>query len=236
MGEAGKRLAAALGLLAFLGSLAGCGRGEMENIVVFEKTESIPSQVDTSPLEFPYLLPDSGLVAEEMISYDGPYWEDGSGETVENVAALMLYNPGDRMVEFAAISVKRGNKQHYFFVYRLPPNSRCLVLERNRLPYEDGGITVCRDLRIQWEYQELAREQLNYIGFGKKLTVVNRESRLREHIVLWYKRYVQEGGYYLGGVAYSVHLSQLQPKESRVLTPDNYDAANARVVSIRMEE
>ncbi len=236
MGRTGNRCAVVLGLAVLLHCLTGCGRHDREPAVTFETVESIPSQTTEAGLQLPCTLPDSGLVAEELICYDGPYWEDGSGEPVQNVAALMLYNPGERMVEFAAVSLGQGDRQRYFFAYRLPPKSRCLVLERNRMPYTDEEVTACRELSIRWEYQELSREQLNYLGFGKKLTVINRESRQQDHITLWYKRYVEEGDYYLGGIAYSAHLFYLQPQECRVLTPDYYDAANTRVVAIRMGE
>ena len=77
---------------------------------------------------------------------------------------------------------------------------------------------------------------MSYVGFGKRLTVVNRENRQQEHITLWYKRYVEEGDYYLGGAAYSTHLFFLQPQECRVLTPNHYDAADMRVVTIHIGE
>ena len=232
----GNRYAAMLALAVLLQCVTGCTGYEKTHTVTFEKAESIPPQTTEISLQLPCILSDSGLVAQELISYDGPYWEDDSAEPVENVAALMLYNPGERMVEFAAVSVKQGDRQQYFFVYRLPPKSRCLVLEWNRMPYEDGEVTDCRELSVRWEYQELSRERLHYLGFGKKLTVVNRESRQQDHITLWYKRYVENGDYYLGGIAYSAHLFFLQPQESRVITPDYYDAASTRVVTIRMEE
>ena len=79
-----------------------CGCEQTATPVVLE----LPAREQTAveSLEFPFTLPESRLVVEEIMCYTGSYWEDGSGEMVENVAGLMLYNPTDRLIEFAAFS------------------------------------------------------------------------------------------------------------------------------------
>lgn len=224
-----------LGLAAALGSLWGCGiMPRSSSAVVFtEATE--PSKPQPVQLVFPHTLSDSTLVAEELVSYYGQYWEDGSGDMVENVAGLMLYNPTDRMIEFGAVALEQAGEQLYFFVYQFPPMSRCLVLERDRKPCRAQGVTACRELSVRWDHQELSREQLDYVGLGPMLTVVNRDSRRQDHVTLWYKQYEKEGDYYLGGTAYSAHLFFLQPEERRTITPEHYHAGSAKIVAIKLE-
>lgn len=223
-------------ILSFAAISSLCGCGVVCNVptstMQAESTESV--QIQPVQTEFPIPLSGGALVAEKLVSYQGPFWEDGSADIVENVAGLMLYNSTDRMVEFAAVVLEQAEDQLYFFVYRLPPKSRCLILERDRKPCQEE-ISACRELCVRWDYQELSREQLDYVGLGPLLTVVNRDSHRQEHVILWYKQYVKSDDYYLGGVAYSAHMFFLQPQEQRTIMPEHYDAGNARVVAIKLE-
>lgn len=220
-------------LVLVLSLLTGCdGQIESTNLTVWEKTE--PTRAPT-PLTFPVAQTDSALVAEGVQLYSGPYWEDGSGETVEGVAGLMLYNPTENMLEFAAFSVEQAGEQLYFFVYRLPPKSRCLVLEYRRKTCDMESITAYRELCVRWGTQEMSRAQIDYVGLGPKLTVINRDDRQIEHVTVWYKQYMKTEDYYLGGAAYSAHLFYVQPQERRTVTPEHYEAGYARIVGIEAE-
>ena len=181
------------------------------------------------------MLAQGALVAESLSGYTGPYWEDGSGEEVENVAALLLYNPTDRLVEFAAVAVEWGEQTLYFFVYDLPPDSRCLVLERNRNGYKAEELRACRELSVRWGRQELSREQIDYVGLGPQLAITNRDGRMLSHVTVHYKRYLQAQDCYLGGAVFSQHLFALQGQERRCVMPQHYRAGEAKIVGIEVE-
>lgn len=198
-------------------------------------TESTQASVQMECVEFPYTLPESGLVIEKVLSYDGMYMEDGSEDPVENVTGLMLYNPAKRMVRFGAITLEQDGKQLYFFVYCLPPDSRCLILEKNRHPFEQNAVTACRELSVRWDYQELHPEQISYVGFGEELTVVNLSESRQRQVTLWYKQYDREEGHFLGGAAYSAYIFRLNPQEKRVLTPGQYHAGSSKVVAVELD-
>lgn len=231
------RLVTVLSLTVLLYGISGCNRREAAP--VFRPPEAVPAveTVHTVPqVSLPYTLPNSGLIVEDVVSYSGTFRENGKDEEAENVAALMLYNPSERMVEFAAVSVEQEGKTLYFFVYRLPPNSRCLIPEKGKIAYQNAALTACRELCVRWTYQEMSRHQLDYLGVGKQLTVINRDSRQQEHVTVWYKQYVRDGDYYLGGVAYSEHLVFLQVEERRTVVPAYYETGKTKIVSIRLEE
>lgn len=234
MHRRGLRWTLVLGLVA-MGILCGCDtRIHTATPMVWEEnTEG--KQVRAMPLEFPVTLSGGTLVAEELVNFQGPYWEDGSGDLVENVAGLMISNPTNRMVEFASFVVEQAGERLYFFVYRLPPMSRCLVLEYNKKSCDPGLVTACQELCVRWEQQELSREQLGYVGLGPLMTVINRDARQLKHVTLWYKQYVQEGDYYLGGAVHSAHVFFLQPEERRTIQPEHYEADCARIVGIQLE-
>lgn len=228
------RRSLAIGLAVAMGNFYGCG---MPNITPSTTASAIfaeSTQGTQNSVNFPYTLENSALIIEEVVRYQGRFWEDGSGEMVEDVAGIMLYNPTDRMVEFEAIALEHDKNTLYFFAYQLPPMSRCLVLEKNKNAY--APITACRELSTQWSHQELSREQVDYVGLGPTLTLVNRDSRQQDHITVRYKQYVKEGDYFLGGVAYSAHLFCLQPEERRTVTPEHYYAGKAKIVSITVNK
>ncbi len=226
-----KRVIALL-LISFL--LCGCSPQSPSQTPTFLK-EIIAKATQAEPVAFPLNLGNNSLVAEKVVCYQGAYWEDGSGEYVENVAGLMLYNPTDRMIEFAAFALEQENTTLYFFVHYLPPDSRCLVLEKNRRSCNPEQITQCRELNIRWSRQELSREQIDYVGVGEDMTIVNRDPRMLDHVVVRYKRYLPREDYYLGGMVFSVHLLNLTTEERRTVRPEHYKTTDARIVGIEIK-
>lgn len=237
MGRLWLRGAAVMAVIGALGCFFVAGRDGGEQVHGTSQETTTPQATPThAVVALPYTLPGSGLIVEDVLSYDGVYPEDQSGDTVSQISALMLYNPSERMVDFGALALEKDGKQHYFFVYCLPPGGRCLILEKHRQPFTQGAITECRELSVRWEYQDLKREELNYLGFGQSLTIVNQTSRQQRHVTVWYKQYVHDKGYYLGGVAYSAHVFRLSPNEQRTLMPSHYDAGCCKIVGIEIEK
>jgi len=217
-------------------TLCACGG---ESSVAEERSAELPAffsmPIESCPgVTFPCTLAD-GLVAEELMAYDGPFWEDGSGAPVSGVAALMLSNTGTRMIEFGVVTMEQEGKLLHFFVYDFPPGSRCLVAECQQQPFFQGGIEACRAGILRWSYQEMSREEVNYVGTDERLTVVNRTSRM-QNIVVRYKRYDKEGDYYLGGMAFSAHFLGVKPQDPKTLAPEHYHAGMAKVVSVTVGE
>ena len=222
-------------ILAVLGMLCGCTDERNAGVSQNRLESPTATQKQAESLKFPVIFSEDGLIAEDLRLYQGQYWEDGSGEYVDNVAALMICNTTERMIAFASFAVDTLDGQLYFFAYRLPPNSRCLVLEFQRKACDPEKALACRELTVRWEAQELSREQIDYVGLGSQMTIVNRDSRPLEHVTVWYKQYVKAEDYYLGGAAYSAHLFYVQPQERRTVTPEFYDAAHARIVAIELK-
>ena len=49
---------------------------------------------------FPYAIPGSDLVIEQINSYDGIFFEDGTDREVSNVSAIVLANKGEKALEY----------------------------------------------------------------------------------------------------------------------------------------
>ena len=226
----GKQIVA-LGLIVCI--LCGCSASTPSDAPSFVR-DAPEKKPKTEALKFPVELEYSTLIAEKVICYQGPFWEDDSGRQVEDAAALMLYNPTDRLVEFAAFAVDTDEKTLYFFVHHLLPKSRCLVLEKNAQSCDTEHITGCRELGIRWSQNNFSPEQIDYVGLGPLMTIVNRDTRTLEHVTVHYKRYVRDGDYYLGGAVFSVHLFDLQTEERRTVRPEHYMTTDAKIVGIEV--
>ena len=222
----------ALMLVSFI--LSGCSMDMVTENPSFARdfTTKITSK---EPVKFPVSLANDTLVVENILSYQGAFWEDGSGRYVENAAGLMVYNPTDQLLEFAAFAIEENEKTFYFFVHHLPPQSRCLVLEKNGKSCVTEGVTNCRELSVRWSHQELSKAQIDYVGLGAEMTVVNRDSRELSHVVVRYKRYASAEDYYLGGTVFTVHLFDLRTEERRTVQPEHYITTDARIVGIEIK-
>ena len=213
-----------------LAMLAGCAAGSYTSD---ERTEKVTVDEEVTSLQFPHSLSNGLLIAEEVINYSGAYWEDGSGEEVTNVAGLLVNNPTDKLLEFGAFSVEQAGRRLYFFACRVPPQSRCLILEYEKKSWSSDLVTDCRILKARWGEQELSRENIDYIGVENTLTIINRDKRELSRVLVWYKQYDGERECYLGGGVHSTQLICLMPEEYRAIKPTYYNAAHARVVGIQ---
>lgn len=219
----GKRVMAALLLALFLG---GCA-GEAQVQTTAAETGEIRERVMTLPLK----LAEGGLVVEEISQYSGEYWENGVPETVENVAAVLVSNPGRRMIQYAAIQMECGGKRLHFFLYDLPPGEKCLVMEKEGGAWE-GPVRGAEILGIRWCGYDLAPEQVRWVGMNETLVVGNSTGRTMENVCLRYKRNDQERGCFLGGISFSVHTAALEAGQEQVLTPLHYQAGRWKVIAI----
>jgi len=132
-----------LWLLALIASIFGVVR------IMTPKTEPgpvfKPAQTEVSASgALPTCVPGTDLQIQALVQYEGAYWEDGTGDYVSNVAALMLYNPSDAGITNGKVYLTLQEQEYLFAFTYLPAGGRILVPEKNRLPYVRGRVTECR--------------------------------------------------------------------------------------------
>ena len=98
---------------------------------------------EPATIELPCAVADTQLVIRGTAVYEGPYWEDGSGEEVANVLALVVENTGGTMILQGQILLKTERGVLEFSVSWLPPDEAVLVLEKNRASAGDCEIYSC---------------------------------------------------------------------------------------------
>ena len=223
---------------AGIGMTMGTSRGEEVQTLAelipasTEVTQQVFSET-VQPKTFPCVLEEGVLVAEELMEYEGPYLEDGSGEPVSGIAALMLHNTGTRGISSCAIAVQQGKRTLYFCATWIPAGARVLVLSCDRSLYTRDPITDCRSIALRWEdfYSAGPAVQVTDNADGT-LTVTNGSYRELRQLCLRWKPYYADGDFYLGGITRSIYIGTLEPGGATVIPREHYSADLSKVVAI----
>ena len=179
---------------------------------------------------FPRAVEGTELKVQHLVSYEGPFWEDGSEEKVAGVAALLVENTGGMMVAHGAVVLEWEERTLVFELSALPPGSRVLVLEKDRQSYQNANPTQCYGW-TQKEYPEnMGHVTVEDIG-GMTMAVVNHTNGRIDAVQICYK--TRSGsGIFIGGISYTVEVKNLRPGERRLMKPYRYVCGNSAVVSI----
>ena len=191
-----------------------------------------PEPTEETACQMPY----AGIFAQRLISYDGPFFEDGSEEELVGVAALELRNTGDAVVEYVEAVVYQEHRQLRFEATFIPPGSSVLVLEKDAQLYDTGRITgfSCPTV-VRMEPQDWSKSiSVKQEGFCA-LTVDNLTEETVGCVRVFYKQYYEKDDLLLGGVTYCLVLTDLQPGESRTVDPYHFAAQYSRIVAVTVE-
>ena len=185
--------------------------------------------------EFPLVLRDTGLIAEYLAEYEGPFLEDDIQEPVSGVAALMVYNPGQQYVESVQIVLRLEESILQFQLTHLPPHSRVLVIE-------EGGKTFTKEPVLEYFWNSLKLlDHLNCEGIcveenEEQLTISNFSEQDHSAVKLYYKQYSQEGDFYIGGKTCSYSIGILSSGETLELLPYRYAPGYSRLIAVVCEK
>lgn len=137
-------------------------------------------------------------------SYSGRYFEDGSDEAVEQVAALLVKNTGETTVEYAEITAGSSS----FVLSGLPAGATVLVQEaaRGTDPVVDAVVSTCVPAASLVEQYDADFEV--YLGDGV-INIRNVSGRSFANDVSVYYKNV-ENGVLLGGITYRARFSGIE--------------------------
>lgn len=193
-----------------------------------------PTYVQTDNQEgLPWNVKFTPLVARQLVSYDGPYLEDGTEEELIGVAALMVENTGTIGIEYVQLVVNVGQQELVFDATYIPPRGKILILEKNRQPYTRETVTGCRCRTLipgtfDWEKERVSLQP----GEGFSMEVTNLTDEPMSYVRIFYKQHEGESDLYVGGITLSAVVPDLQPGETRQITPYRYANGYSGVVAI----
>lgn len=181
--------------------------------------QTLPAQ----QLQFPFEIPGTTLIAEQIVAYDGLFAEGETVRHVTNVAALLLYNCGQQGVTDAQVRLQAGQVQFVFSADTIPAGARILVPEQAGKEFGPKEFTVCsgyqRVDKSDWEMEH--KLQLKYPQMGE-IVVSNLTDSPLTGIRLHYKTYYQEADFYVGGNTHIYYIDYLGPRENIRIYPYNY--------------
>jgi len=192
----------------------------------YVNAQELPSAV----IPFPCEIVGSDMQALQLVRYEGPFWEDDSETEVVDVAALVIQNTGGYIAK-GAVVLEWGEDRMVFELYDLPQGERILVLEKDRQRFRQGTPSGC----YGWEteaYPEYAGHVTVEDAGGMYMAVTNCTDSEIPVVQVSYKTCDPGSGIFIGGISYSVEVRNLQPGESRMVSPYHYASGSSRVVQI----
>lgn len=217
------------GMLAVGLCVSGMLLAALTSRVAADPPQEVPAAREAVAL--PCAVENTQLLIREPAVYEGPFWEDGSGEEVSDVFALVVENAGGTMILQGQILLETEAGTLEFVISWLPPDAVALVPERNRAPAREVRITGCSGWNTTI-YPEMSGAVTAAEQGLAELVFINHTTQPITQVEAWYRSYDAQSGMYIGGRAERVRMVDLMPGEERKLSPYRYVKGYSRVVSI----
>lgn len=191
-------------------------------VLLFGASKDELPEVEKAGAEMPFDVPGFTVLKEAPFSdlnekfsvacmgtYSGTYVEDGSNEQVTDVLTIVVKNISSDLVEYGLITVDCGGETATFELSALPAGSYALVMEKNRLTY-DNTMVLSKPICEQYaEPNNLITDFGNDFNVYPSDGVINIENisgrDIESDVSLFYKNY--EYGLFIGGITYRARFS-----------------------------
>lgn len=200
-----------------------------------QQTIPVLATLSQTEVEFPCVLRGTGLILQNLARYDGLFPEGEGSYEVVDAAALMVYNPGEKWIRSVNILLTQGGEEYLFEITYLPPNSRVLVVEKDGQRFSEAPVESCRCLSLSVSEDPLYPEQIGIRETSSGLAVENLTGKEISRLVVYYKQYISDGDFYLGGYTCQKELADLTVGECREVDAYRYVPGYSRVVAVQEE-
>lgn len=184
-------------------------------------------------LTVPFAVEDTGLIAEQLVEYNGPFWEDGSGRNTSGTAALLVHNSNRYGINHVRIVLKIQTGELVFEADRIPAGKSVLIPEMNESAYTDAPILDCKGWRSagqgDWSGKNVLKIRCTDMG---TIALTNETDKQLVDVQLYYKSYAQGPGYLVGGRSFVYALHYIGPKQTIHIYPKNYAKGYSEIVRI----
>ncbi len=182
-------------------------------------------------------LSDSNLKVESIGRYSGNFLEDGSDESIANVAAMLITNNSDQMLQIAEITFKVNETETANFkVTDLPAGTSTLVLEANKREFkEEDSYTYGETATGYMEQPSLEEDKFELITEKGKITLKNKTNESYDKVYVYYK-YVQLGGAYLGGITYRTPFENVPAGGEVEAIAAHFNPESSKIMAVQIQE
>lgn len=183
------------------------------------------------------ILSDSNLTVEAIGRYAGNFLEDGSDEPTANVAAMLITNNSDRMLQIAEITFKVNDTETATFkVTNLPVGTSTLVLEANRREFsEEDSYTYGEAATGYMNEPTLEEDKFELVTEKGKIILKNKTNESYEKVYVYYK-YVQIGGAYLGGITYRTPFENVPVGGEVEAIAAHFNPESSKIMAVQILE
>ena len=202
-------------------------------------SSSQESKIEEPPIptiSFPYAISGTDLVVQQISPYSGYYIEDGSDQEVSNVAAIVLTNNGGDL-DFAGIGISQGDRSLAFSASQIPAGATVIIQEQTKAAYAEDyyyscTATVTESSGFDLKTGTLMIEKHNDGTFD----VANVSEETIPEIKVYFKNYLPDEDVYVGGITYSVTLTDVEPQTAVTVTSSHFDADYSRIIDVKIGE
>ncbi|MCD7807965.1 MAG: hypothetical protein LUH02_01375 [Erysipelotrichaceae bacterium] len=194
------------------------------------------SSISSSSSFFPYTSSIDGLQLEGLYLYSGYYIEDGSEDAIDNVAVLQVTNVSGKDIEYAIITLQADDETLTFNVSLLPNDGTAIVMEANKQTCdEDAKLSYGGSEIATLSSMDLCKDQVSIKEDNGSITIMNKTNSDISELRLFYKNQLDTGEY-VGGIAYTVKITDLKANSSQTVQPSHYDTEYGVVMMVRIYE
>ena len=174
------------------------------------------------------------LAITQIGKYSGVYMEDGTDEIVSDILMIVVRNMGDQPLQYTEIYLNTGESIAEFSLSTLPAGESVVVLEKNRMNFEDIDFIDAKAMNTVWFQEELSLyEELFQIQTIEGTMNIKNISNadVTEDIVIYYKNYSKKRFY--GGITYRVRLTGgMKVGEIKQINPTHFLSEDSKVMFI----
>lgn len=217
-----------------VGSAASDGETPGEDPAARSDSEEGTSSDSAAPA---VTLSDPNLTVEAIGSYSGNFLEDGSDEPTANVAAMLITNNSDQMLQIAEITFQVNKKDTAVFkVTDLPAGTSTLVLESNKREFsEEDAYTYGETATAYIEQPSLEEDKFELETEDGKITLKNKTDKSYEKVYVYYK-YVQIGGAYLGGITYRTPFENVPAGGEAEAVAAHFNPESSKIMAVQIQQ
>ena len=168
--------------------------------------------------------------------YSGQFIEDGSDENRNNIAAAIVTNKSDQMLQVGILEFQVNDDETATFqITNLPAGTSVMVMEYNGREYSDDDDYSFGTVSTGFVEQKLYSDMFEISGVDGELSLTNNTDTTYSTVYVYYK-YIQIGGSYLGGITYRTPFEDVEPGETVTSVAGHYRKNTSVITMVSYEE
>lgn len=226
-----KRLIALFICAIYIFTLSACSGRDDDNTEMTGQTFASSGESQSGfDADGSYLLYE-GIYITDFSSYSGKYVEDGSGDEVEDVFSVTLFNSSNKDYQLLDFSLLSGDEKYTFSAKTVLAGSKMILLESGRKAFDEKAEDFSVEINGITEFDEkpsVCPDELEINYTDNIINVKNISGKELKNVYVYYKGY--ENGAYLGGITYRVSVGDIPPDAVVQSFAANFFSESSRIV------